>query len=235
MRVWRAASGISVLAVSTYLLVEGAQGNEAAIREAKTSWINALGGTLGVEGQLMPGIDTVRRATAGWQAGDEQAFEGALNVFNSQLGSLKTAMEYMGEGLGHLADAYADFDTAVRLMGASLIAALLGLRVARAHPATAAAAVFAEARAVRTANLAVIALLGQLGGFVANTAVNLARLRSALLNIDTALPRGPGAIAFAGAEIPKDGLPPFHRPPERAPGGARSLPPGSEGFDWNLE
>lgn len=51
MRVWRAASGISVLAVSTYLLVEGAQGNEAAIREAKTSWINALGGTLGVEGQ----------------------------------------------------------------------------------------------------------------------------------------------------------------------------------------
>ncbi|MEU7900382.1 hypothetical protein AB0B45_47065 [Nonomuraea sp. NPDC049152] len=225
---------MSLLAVATYLLVEGAQGNEEAIRQAKTSWINALGGTLGVEGQMMPGVETVRRAMTGWDAGDQDAFEAALNAFNSQVGSLKTAMEYMGENLGHLAGAYADFDMALRLTGVSLITALVGLKVARMFPATAAAAAFGEAMAVRTANLAVIALLGQLGAFVANAATNLAQLRSALLNLRTVLPSGPGAINFGSAKINKAGLPPFQPPPERRPGMPQQLPPGSEDFDWNL-
>ncbi|MFF5209180.1 WXG100 family type VII secretion target [Streptosporangium sp. NPDC000396] len=225
---------MSVLAVATCLLVEGAQGNEEAIRRAKTSWINALGGTLGVEGQMMPGVETVRRAMTGWDADDQDAFEAALNIFNSQMGALKTSMEYMGEGLGHLADAYAEFDMSLRITGVSLITALVGLMVARRFPATAAAAVFGEAVAVRTANITVIALLGQLGAFVANAAMNLASLRSSLLNIKTVLPTGPGAINFPSAKINTTGLPPFQPPPEREPGEPRQLPPGSEDFDWNM-
>ncbi|MGV9306015.1 WXG100 family type VII secretion target [Nonomuraea sp. NPDC003727] len=234
VRTWRIASGMSVMAVATYLLVEGAQGNEEAIRQAKTSWINALGGTLGVEGQIMPGIETVRRATDGWDAADQDAFEAALNAFNSQVGALKTALEYLGEGLGHLAGAYADFDMALRLTGASLITALAGLMIARLFPATAATAAFGEAVAVRTANITVIALLGQLGAFVSYTATNLAQLRSELLNIKTVLPSGSGAISFDSARIRTEGLPPFQRPPERRPGMPQRLPPGSEDFDWNL-
>lgn len=225
---------MSVLAVATYLLVEGAQGNEEAIRQAKTSWINALGGTLGVEGQIMPGIETVRRAMAGWDADDQYAFEAALNAFNSQVGALKTTMEYMGEGLGHLAGAYADFDMALRLTGVSLITALAGLWIARAFPATAAAAAFGEAMAVKTANITVIALLGQLGAFVTNSAMNLAQLRSELLNTKTVLPSRGGAINFDSAKIKTAGLPPFQPPPERRPGMPQQLPLGSDDFDWNL-
>ncbi|MFE3451299.1 hypothetical protein ACFXJ8_20480 [Nonomuraea sp. NPDC059194] len=227
---------MSVMALATYLLVEGAQGNEEAIRQAKTSWINALGGTLGLEGQILPGIQTVREAMAvGWDTDDQLAFKIALNAFNSQLGALKTSVEYMGEGLGHLADAYADFDTALRLMGASLIIALTGLMIARVFPATAAAAMFSEAAAAKSANIAVIAVILQLEGFVANMAFNLRDLRSALLNIKTVLPAGGGAISFKAAEINTQGLPPFQPPPERGPGQRRQLPAGSEDFDWELE
>ncbi|GAA0918461.1 hypothetical protein GCM10009560_15470 [Nonomuraea longicatena] len=234
MRTWRVASGMSLLAVATYLMVEGAQGNEQAIRQARTSWANALAGTIGVEGQLMPGVETVRRATTGWDTADQAAFELSLNTFNSQLGATKTLMEHMGDNLGQLADAYAEFDTALRLTGVSLITALTGLMVARAFPATAMAAAFGEAAAVRTANIAVIALIGQLAGFLGNAGMNFARLRSALLTIRTVLPDGPGAIGFGGAELKPDGLPPFQPPPERAPGQAQSLPPGSGTFDWDL-
>lgn len=213
VRTWRIASGMSVLAVATYLLVEGAQGNETAIRHAKTSWTNALGGTLGIEGQLMPGVETVREALHGWQADDRDAFEKALNAFNSRLGTLKTTLAYMGEGMGHLADAYADFDMALRAIGVSLIVALAGLKAARMFPATAAAAAFAEGVAVKSSNLAVIALLGQLGYFVSDAATNLARLRSALRNIETVLPTGPGTIDFHTTEIDKTGLPTYDPPP----------------------
>ncbi|WP_214321888.1 WXG100 family type VII secretion target [Nonomuraea sediminis] len=213
VRTWRIASGMSVLTVATYLLVEGAQGNETAIRHAKTSWTNALGGTLGIEGQMMPGVETVREALHGWQAADRDAFEKALNAFNSRLGTLKTTLAYMGEGMGHLADAYADFDMALRSIGVSLIVALAGLKTARMFPATAAAAAFAEGVAVKSANLAVIALLGQLGYFVSDAATNLARLRSALRNIETVLPIGPGAIDFHTTEIDKTGLTTYDPPP----------------------
>ncbi|MFB9965860.1 hypothetical protein [Sinosporangium siamense] len=48
-RTWKLVSGVSISAIGIYLLVEGAQGNEEAMRRAKTSWSNALAGTLGVE------------------------------------------------------------------------------------------------------------------------------------------------------------------------------------------
>ncbi|WP_431934407.1 hypothetical protein [Nonomuraea jabiensis] len=218
------------MAGATFLIVVGAQGNEEAIRQAKTSWINALGGTLGVEGQIMPGIETVRRATTGWDAADQDMFEAALNAFNSQIGALKTAMEYMGEGLGHLADSYAAFDMSLRYTGASLIITLVALKIAQRFPQSMIAAKFGEKIAVETANIAVIAAAGQLGGFLLNFATQLRDLRSAMLNIRTVLPSGPGAVDFQNAQINTEGLPPFQQPPD-AP---NQLPPGSDDFDWNL-